>query len=115
MLTTLRIWKWTAKVDNDYRGTLYSNLIDNWPWGKPWDRLSTWKWTYNRYGGNELLDRILKRAWGSIVWHLHTRHQRWMKRELRMTYLESAIWSTESLARYYEEKAEELENADIHK
>jgi len=109
MLQTLRIWKWTAKVDNDYRGSLFSNLIDNWPWRTPWNRISTWKWTYNNFGGKELLRRMLERVRGSLVWYLHTRHQQWMKRELRMTYLRSAIWSKESLARYYEEKADGLD------
>jgi hypothetical protein len=104
MLTTLRIWRWTRR-----------NNIGEWPWQKPQDILANWKWTYNRYGGKELLDQIRDRVWGSLRWHLHTRHQRWMKRELRMTYLRSAIWSKESLARYHEERAEELENANLHK
>jgi len=115
MLQTLRIWKWTAMVDNDYNNNLYKNLVDNWPWQKPKDILANWKWAYNRYGGKKLLNQILSRTWSELRWHLHTRHQRKVKIELRLLSLETSIYTLECLAEEAEERAKELENANLHK
>jgi hypothetical protein len=104
MLATLRIWKWTR-----------INGIGEWPWQKPWDILSNWKWTYSRYGGRELLNQIRGSVWDFLRWHLHTRHQPKVKREHRQLRLETCIYVLECLAKDAEERAEELENANLHK
>jgi len=112
MLQTLRIWKWTAMVDQDYNDNLYKNLIDNWPWRTPWSRLSSWKYSYNTWGVREFLKFRKGNLLNAIEWYIPTKRTKRFRREVRMTYLRSAIWTKESLARYYEEKANET-NADI--
>lgn len=109
MLKTLRIWKWTSKVDNDYRGSLFSNLMDNWPWRTPWDRLRSWKYSYNTWGWREFLKFRMDNLLSKIEWYIPTERSKQFRREVRMTYLRSAIWTKESLIRYYEEKANEAD------
>lgn len=96
MLQTIRTWRGLRVIG-----------MGEWPWQKPWDILSNWKWTYNRYGGRELLSQISDRVWDSLRWHLHTRHKRLIKIELRLTFLDAGIHMLECLARDAEERGEE--------
>lgn len=105
MLQTLRIWKWTAKVDTDYRGSLFSNLMDDWPWRTPWSRLSGWKYSYNTWGVREFLKFRMDNLLNAIEWYLPTKRTKRFRREVRMTYLDSRIWVLETLIKDCEEKA----------
>jgi hypothetical protein len=109
MLSTLRIWKWTAMVDNDYHPGLFRQLLKNWPWRTPWRTVESWKYTYKWYGGREFLKRRIEKLLSSAHFWLFTKYSKEFRRQLRVTYLESAIWSKECLIRHYEEMAEEQE------
>jgi hypothetical protein len=99
MLQTIRIW----------RG-LRSMGINEWPWRKPWDTLRGWKYSYNTWGGKYFLKRRVERFLVNFEWYIPTKRTREFRREVRRLYLESQIFSLESLVRYCEEKAKELDD-----
>lgn len=104
MLRTLRIWKWTRMSG-----------MGEWPWRTPWDILSSWKFSYNYWGRREFLKLRLEKFLSFVEWYIPTKRTRRFRREVRRTYLESRIYVLKCLAKDAEERAEELENANLHK
>jgi hypothetical protein len=108
MLSTLRIWKWTAMVDNDYNPGLFRNLLLNWPWRTPCYILESWKYSHSAWGGKYFLKRRMENFLASFEWCIPTKRTLEQRRECRKVYLEARIDVLETLIRDLEESA----NAD---